>query len=88
MDGILSFWELSQPLVSRLAERLGVPANAPAAVDAAREKQVHAPLLALPLALHAHASQLALELMPRQALHAPCRRAYANVPSGPFPPLE
>ena len=40
VDGILSFWELSQPLVSRLAERLGLPANPPAAVDAAREKQV------------------------------------------------
>ena len=40
VDGILSFWELSQPLVARLAERLGLPANSPAAVDAAREKQV------------------------------------------------
>ena len=40
VDGVLSFWELSQALVSRLAERLGLPANPPAAVDAAREKQV------------------------------------------------
>ncbi|KAK9804152.1 hypothetical protein WJX73_005604 [Symbiochloris irregularis] len=39
VDGVLSFWELSQPLVSRLAERLGLPANPPEAVDSAREKQ-------------------------------------------------
>lgn len=40
VDGVLSFWELSQSLVSRLAERLGLPANPPQAVDTAREKQV------------------------------------------------
>ena len=52
IDGILSFWELSQPLVSRLAERLGLPANPPEAVDAAREKQVcPAPPADCPLSL-------------------------------------
>ena len=40
IDGVLSFWELSQPLVARLAEHLGLPGNPPAAVDAARDKQV------------------------------------------------
>ncbi len=39
MDGVLSFWELSQALVSRLAEALGLPGNPPSAVDQAREKQ-------------------------------------------------
>ncbi|KAK9851562.1 hypothetical protein WJX84_001702 [Apatococcus fuscideae] len=39
IDGVLSFWELSQALVSRLAEALGLPGNPPSAVDAAREKQ-------------------------------------------------
>lgn len=40
MDGVFSFWELSQPLVARLAEHLGLPGNPPAAVDNARDKQV------------------------------------------------
>ena len=39
MDGVLSFWELSQALVSRLAEALGLPGNPPSAVDGARDKQ-------------------------------------------------
>mmetsp|Transcript_41253 Transcript_41253/g.132874 ORF Transcript_41253/g.132874 Transcript_41253/m.132874 type:complete len:663 (+) Transcript_41253:1-1989(+) len=37
-DGIATFVELSVPLVSRLAERLGLPGHRPAAVDAARNK--------------------------------------------------
>jgi hypothetical protein len=40
IDAVTSFWELSQPLVSRLAETLGLQANPPEAVDRAREKQV------------------------------------------------
>ena len=40
VDAVLSFWELSQPLVSRLAEHLGLPCNPPSAVDIARDKQV------------------------------------------------
>ena len=42
VDGVISFWELSQPLVARLAERLGLPGNPPDAVDNARDKQVRA----------------------------------------------
>lgn len=38
LDGVLSFSELAQPLVSRLAEHLGLPGNSPDAVDAARDK--------------------------------------------------
>lgn len=37
-DGIASFVELSIPLVSRLAEALGLPGHRPAAVDNARNK--------------------------------------------------
>ena len=40
LDGVLSFWELSQPLVARVAEHLGLPGNPPDAVDAARDKHV------------------------------------------------
>jgi len=40
VDGLISFWELSQPLVARLAEQLGLPGNPPDAVDNARDKQV------------------------------------------------
>ena len=40
VDAILSFWELSQSLVSRLAEHLNLPCNPPSAVDIARDKQV------------------------------------------------
>ena len=40
VDGICSFWELSQSLVAHLCEHLGLPGNPPAAVEAAREKQV------------------------------------------------
>ena len=36
----MSFWELSQPLVSRLCEHFSLPCNPPAAVDDARDKQV------------------------------------------------
>eukprot|EP00884_Botryococcus_braunii_P015647 jgi/Botrbrau1/2766/Bobra.0164s0043.1 len=39
VDAVTSFWELAQPLVSRLAEALGLQANPPRAVDVAREKQ-------------------------------------------------
>jgi glutathione synthase/RimK-type ligase-like ATP-grasp enzyme len=35
----VSFWEIAQPLVARLAEKLGLPGNLPDSVDAAREKQ-------------------------------------------------
>lgn len=38
LDGVLSFCEMAQPLVARLAEHLGLPGNSPAAVDAARDK--------------------------------------------------
>jgi carnosine synthase len=38
VDGVATFCELAVPLVSRLAERLGLPGNTPAAVDAARDK--------------------------------------------------
>lgn len=37
-DGIATFVELSVPLVSRLAERLGLPGHTPEAVDSARNK--------------------------------------------------
>lgn len=40
LDAIMSFWELSQPLVSRLCEHFNLPCNPPAAVDDARDKQV------------------------------------------------
>lgn len=39
MDGVVSFWEIAQPLVARLAETLGLAGNLPDSVDAAREKQ-------------------------------------------------
>ncbi len=38
IDGVLTFCELAVPLASRLAEKLGLPHNPPAAVDAARDK--------------------------------------------------
>jgi len=38
IDGVTTFCELAVPLVSRLAEALGLPANSPASVDAARDK--------------------------------------------------
>lgn len=38
IDGVVTFCELAVPLVSRLAERLGLPGNSPASVDAARDK--------------------------------------------------
>eukprot|EP00887_Chlorella_sp_A99_P000177 scaffold13.g177.t1 len=38
LDGIACFSELAVPLASRLQERLGLPCNSPAAVDAARDK--------------------------------------------------
>jgi carnosine synthase len=37
-DGIATFVELSVPMVSRLAEELGLPGQSPAAVDKARDK--------------------------------------------------
>jgi biotin carboxylase len=37
-DGILTFWELSVPVVARAAATLGLPGNPPEAVDAARSK--------------------------------------------------
>jgi hypothetical protein len=40
LDGVCSFWEAAQALVASLAERLGLLAHPPAAVEAAREKQV------------------------------------------------
>ena len=40
VDGICSFWEAAQALVAALAERMGLAAHPPAAVEAAREKQV------------------------------------------------
>jgi hypothetical protein len=38
LDGVTCFCELAMPLASRLAERLGLATNSPAAVDAARDK--------------------------------------------------
>ena len=38
LDGVCTFCEMAVPLVSRLAERLGLPCNSPDAVDAARDK--------------------------------------------------
>lgn len=38
VDGVVTFCEMAVPLVSRLAEALGLPGNTPAAVDAARDK--------------------------------------------------
>lgn len=38
LDGIISFSEIAQPLVSRLTERLGLPGNSSQAVDEARDK--------------------------------------------------
>lgn len=40
VDGVCSFWEAAQALVASLAERLGLLAHSPSAVEAAREKQV------------------------------------------------
>ena len=36
LDGVCTFCEMAVPLVARLAEKLGLPGNTPAAVDAAR----------------------------------------------------
>jgi hypothetical protein len=38
LDGVTTFCEMAVPLVSRLAEALGVPGNTPEAVDNARDK--------------------------------------------------
>jgi hypothetical protein len=38
IDGVTTFCEMAVPIVSRLAEKLNLPANSPAAVDAARDK--------------------------------------------------
>ncbi|GBF94434.1 hypothetical protein Rsub_07248 [Raphidocelis subcapitata] len=38
LDGITTFCEMAVPLVARLAEKLGLPGNSPASVDAARDK--------------------------------------------------
>lgn len=38
LDGVTTFCEMAVPLVSRLAEALGLPGNTPEAVDAARDK--------------------------------------------------
>lgn len=48
VDAVTSFWELAQPLVSRLAEALGLEGNPPRAVDVAREKQVRPPSVLSP----------------------------------------
>ena len=40
VDGVCSFWEAAQSLVASLAERMGLLAHTPDAVEAAREKQV------------------------------------------------
>ena len=42
VDGVCSFWEAAQSLVASLAERMGLLAHTPDAVEAAREKQVQA----------------------------------------------
>ena len=38
LDGVCTFCEMAVPLVSRVAETLGLSGNAPDAVDAARDK--------------------------------------------------
>ena len=38
LDGLVTFCEMAVPLVARLAEKLGVPGNTPASIDAARDK--------------------------------------------------
>lgn len=38
LDGVTTFCEMAVPLVSRLAEQLGLPCNSPEAVDRARDK--------------------------------------------------
>lgn len=38
LDGVVTFCEMAVPLVARLAEKLGVPGNTPASIDAARDK--------------------------------------------------
>lgn len=38
LDGVCTFCEMAVPLVARIAETLGLPGNAPHAVDAARDK--------------------------------------------------
>lgn len=38
LDGVCTFCEMAVPLVSRITEALGLPGNAPDAVDAARDK--------------------------------------------------
>jgi len=38
LDGVCTFCEMAVPLVSRIAESLGLSSNSPAAVDAARDK--------------------------------------------------
>ena len=38
LDGMCTFCEMAVPLVSRLAEKLGLPSNSPDAVDSARDK--------------------------------------------------
>lgn len=38
LDGVCTFCEMAVPLVARIAEALGLPGNAPDAVDAARDK--------------------------------------------------
>ena len=40
VDGILSFWDLSGPLVAKLCSALGLPGNPLAALEAARDKKV------------------------------------------------
>ena len=45
-DGICTFWELSLPMVSRLAEATGLPGPKPEAVDIARDKHLTRKVLA------------------------------------------
>jgi len=57
LDGICTFCEMAVPLVSRLAERLGVPGNSPESVDAARDKYLTREGMekaGLPTPRHAH----------------------------------
>jgi carnosine synthase len=46
VDGVCTFCEVAVPLVARLAEALGLPGNAVAAVDAARDKHATRRLMA------------------------------------------
>lgn len=56
MDGILSFWEWSEPLVSKLTAALGLAGNPLSAVQSARNKKVDSLSGGLPVQIMMQAS--------------------------------